>query len=126
MGIAEDFQAFVGNLYIGNRSTISSRYKTITNRLNKDFWNCDSEDLHSFYVGSYGIDTAIGGFSDLDMIFELSAALYYKFFKYTFNCQLALLQAIRSFSPKTHPKSAGNFHCILNQKIARNIGRIVN
>jgi len=105
MGIAEDFQAFLSELAISDRSTISARYRRITNRLNKDFWGYDSEVNNSLYVGSYGRDTAISGFSDLDMIFELPAALYYKFDKYTVNGQSALLQEVRNSLQKTYPSS---------------------
>lgn len=71
MGVGEDFQTFCNNLTINNWGNISARYKAITKRLNIDFWNSFSETDHSLYAGSYGRDTAIRGFSDLDMIFVL-------------------------------------------------------
>ena len=71
MGLAEWFQGFCDNLQVKDGGTISMRYKAITRRLNTDFWTTTSETSHSLYVGSYGRNTAIEGFSDLDMIFQL-------------------------------------------------------
>ena len=51
MGLADWFSTFCGNLQISDGGTISSRYKAITRRLNKDFWDTESETCHSLYVG---------------------------------------------------------------------------
>jgi len=83
MGLADWFSTFCGNLQISDGGTISSRYKAITRRLNKDFWDTESETCHSLYVGSYGRNTAIQGFSDLDMIFELPSSLYFQYDQHT-------------------------------------------
>src|SRR5690606_6007564 len=85
--------------------TISSRYKAITRRLNTDFWNTVSDTSHSLYVGSYGRNTAINGFSDLDMVFELPSTLYFQYDKYAGNGQSALLQAVRNSMRKTYSTS---------------------
>ena len=72
MGLAGWFSTFCNNIQVQDGGTISSRYKTITHRLNTDFWNTESYTSHSLYVGSYGRKTAIQGFSDLDMIFQFA------------------------------------------------------
>src|ERR1017187_9441818 len=72
MGLADWFSTFCANLQIQDDGTISSRYKAITRRLNTDFWSTTSDTAHSFYVGSYGRNTAINGFTDLDIVFELA------------------------------------------------------
>ncbi|HQK35926.1 MAG TPA: hypothetical protein PK074_14485, partial [Spirochaetales bacterium] len=41
------------------RSLISTRYKTITKAVNREFWNSTSDTTHSLYVGSYGRGTAV-------------------------------------------------------------------
>ena len=82
MGVAEWFNTFSSNIQIRDRSLISVRYRNITRRLNLDFWNTSSEVAHSLYVGSYGRNTAIEGFSDLDMIFELPPAKYHQYDRY--------------------------------------------
>ena len=95
MGLADWFSTFCSNIQVHDGGTISSRYKTITRRLNTDFWNKSSETSHSLYVGSYGRNTAIQGFSDLDMIFELPYAVYQQYNSHSGNGQSALLQAVR-------------------------------
>ena len=105
MGLADWFSTFCGNIQVQDKGTISSRYKTITQRLNTDFWNTNSETSHSLYVGSYGRNTAIQGFSDLDMIFQLPYAVYQQYNNYSGNGQSALLQAVRQSIRKRYPSS---------------------
>jgi hypothetical protein len=71
MGLADWFTSFCGNLLVQDGGTISTRYKAITRRLNTDFWITTSDMAHSLYVGSYGRNTAIQGFSDLDMVLRV-------------------------------------------------------
>jgi tRNA nucleotidyltransferase (CCA-adding enzyme) len=84
MGVYNEFYAFKDNYNIGTDliSSIGRRYRRITARLNKDFWDTDSETAHSLYVGSYGRDTAAKGISDLDVGFRLPYDLYAKFDAY--------------------------------------------
>ena len=106
MGLAAWFQTFCSNIQVQDGGTISSRYKTITKRLNGDFWNSTSDTTHSLYVGSYGRNTANQGFSDVDMVFELPSALYYTYDAYKSNGQSALLQAVKTSMAKTYSTSA--------------------
>lgn len=106
MGVADNFRTFCSNLTINNRESISTRYKRITKRLNLDSWDSDSEVNHSWYVGSYGRDTAIRGFSDLDMLFQLPYRYYERYNSYQGNGQSALLQAVRDSLKKTYPSTA--------------------
>ena len=52
MSISRKFEQFCNDIRISNENNIkiSSRYKEITKRLNKDFWDTDSEIYHSLYV----------------------------------------------------------------------------
>ena len=102
MGLADWFSTFCSDIQVQDGGTISSRYKTITRRLNTDFWNTDSETSHSLYVGSYGRNTAIQGFSDLDMIFQLPHSVYQQYNNHSGNGQSALLQAVRQSIQKTY------------------------
>ena len=102
MGLADWFSTFCSNIQVQNRSVISTRYKNITRRLNTDFWNTTSDTSHSLYVGSYGRNTAIEGFSDLDMIFRLPPSVYQQYDKYKGNGQSALLQAVKKSIEKTY------------------------
>lgn len=105
MGLADWFSTFCMNIQVQDGGTISSRYRAITRRLNTDFWNTMSETSHSLYVGSYGRNTAIQGFSDLDMVFELPSPLYFQYNAHDGNGQSALLQVIRSSMRKTYSSS---------------------
>jgi hypothetical protein len=105
MGLADWFSDFDSKLTVQDGGTISNRYKSITKRLNTSYWNTTSDTSHSLYVGSYGRNTAIRGFSDLDMVFELPSALYYQYDKYLVNGQSALLQAVRNSIQITYPTS---------------------
>jgi tRNA nucleotidyltransferase (CCA-adding enzyme) len=53
-------------------------------------------------VGSYGRNTAIQGFSDLDMIFQLPYSVYEAYNRYSGNGQSALLQAVKTSIEKTY------------------------
>ena len=106
MGLADWFSSFCSNIQVQDGGTISRRYRAITHRLNTDFWNTTSETSHSRYVGSYGRNTAIRGFSDLDMVFELPSALYSQYDNHAGNGQSALLQAVRNSMRKTYSSSS--------------------
>lgn len=104
MSVSSQFKSFCSSLNVSQitRSHISDRYERITQRLNYDFWNIDSNKCHSLYVGSYGRGTATKGFSDLDVIFILPYHLYVKYDNYTFNGQSSLLQAVKNSLKKTY------------------------
>ena len=102
MGLADWFSTFCTDLQVDNTGSISNRYKAITRRLNTDFRFTTSDTANSLYVGSYGRNTAIDGFSDLDMIYELPVALYYQYDAYQSNGQSSLLQAVKTSIERTY------------------------
>jgi hypothetical protein len=106
MGLADWFSTFCSTLQVQSTDTISTRYKAITQRLNTDFWDTTSDSAHSLYVGSYGRNTAIEGFSDLDMIMELPNAVYHQYNNHAGNGQSALLQAVKTSIEKTYSKTS--------------------
>lgn len=106
MGLPDWFASFCSNIRVQDGGTISVRYKRITRRLNTDFWATESEMAHSLYTGSYGRNTAIQGFSDLDMLFQLPYSEYAKYDGYSTNGQSALLQAVRASLAGTYASSA--------------------
>jgi hypothetical protein len=71
MSDASLFSDFMSNLIVSNADDISIKYCNITARLNKDFWDSDSDTAHTLQIGSYGRYTAIDGVSDLDMAFAI-------------------------------------------------------
>jgi len=102
VGLSDWFGSFCTNIQVQDGGTISMRYKRITKQLNTDFWNTMSNTSHSLYVGSYGRNTAIKGFSDLDIIFELPSSIYDTYNNYFNNGQSALLQRVRSSLQRTY------------------------
>ncbi len=102
MGLSDWFNTFCSNIRIQDGGTISTRYKNITKRLNTDLWNTTSDTSHSLYVGSYGRNTAINGFSDLDMICQLPYAKYEQYNNHYGNGQSALLQEVKSSIQNTY------------------------
>ena len=106
MGVAEWFSGFCSNLQVQNINTISARYQNITQRLNLDFWDSLSKTNHSLYVGSYGRNTAIKGFSDLDMLMRLPYETYNKYSNYSGNGPSALLQAVKNSILKTYSSTS--------------------
>jgi len=105
MGIGEVFSTFCNNLKVSNTAVISYRYKRITRQLNTDFYNNPNDTYHSIYTGSYGRDTAIDGFSDLDMLFWLHPDDYSRFDNHFGNGQSAMLQEVRRSIRNTYPNS---------------------
>ena len=97
MGISEKFDTFCTNLRMATKvvEDISIRYKQITKRLNIDFYENESDTLHSLYVGSYGRGTEIYT-SDIDMLFILPVTVYQQYNAYAYNGQSALLQAVKN------------------------------
>lgn len=106
MSIATNFNTFCDELKISSdkRSTISSRYNSICTRLNKDFWNMDTNH-GGRYVGSFGRNTANGWVSDIDMIFEMPSSLKSTYDNYTGNGQSAFLQSVKNSLAKTYSTS---------------------
>ena len=102
MALADWFSTFCSNLQIRDGGTIATRYGRLTRRLNTDFWTTTSDTAHSLYVGSYGRNTAIAGFSDVDMIFQLPYSEYVRYTNYSGNGQSALLQAVKASIEKTY------------------------
>lgn len=105
MGVGDWFQTFCGNIRIGpdKRGSIAYRTGRIVGQLNADLRNLDSKTSYRFYVGSYGRSTAIPSVSDVDLLYELPAALYERFDKYQGNGQSALLALVRSSIQNTYP-----------------------
>lgn len=102
MALADWFSTFCSNLQIRNGGTIATRSGNITRRLNTDFWSTTSDTSHSLYVGSYGRNTAISGFSDVDLIFQLPYSVYKQYDEYSGNGQSALLQSVKTSIERTY------------------------
>lgn len=106
MSINEKFTLFCNNIKMSKEDldSISDRYHKITRRINLEYWNSDSNNNHSLYVGSFGRDTEILG-SDIDMLVQLPYSVYEKYNKYQGNGQSALLQDVKKAIEKTYTHS---------------------
>ena len=103
MSVANWFSTFCSNIRIesDDETTIRSRYRQITKRINLEYYNTSSDTAHSLYIGSYGRDTEIFT-SDIDMLVQLPYATYSKFDSYTSNGQSALIQEVKNALAKTY------------------------
>lgn len=103
MSVLNWFDTFNSNILISTTTVgdISYRYKRITKQLNKDFWNSESDTLHSLYVGSYGRGTEIHT-SDIDVLMQLNYDTYLQYNNHQGNGQSALLQAVKTSIEKTY------------------------
>lgn len=86
------------------RQDIARRYRVVTKAINIEYWNINSEVMHSIYVGSYGRGTAIST-SDIDILVELPKTEFDKFDSSMGNGQSRLLQSIRQSIKKAYPRS---------------------
>lgn len=103
---ATHFEQFRKNLAVRNEADISTSYREITKRLNKDYWNgLESDSQHCLQVGSYGRCTAIHGVSDLDMVFELPAKDLERFKKVEGNGPSQMLQEVKRCLQVRYPKT---------------------
>lgn len=103
MSAASLFKDFRSNLTVTNSAAISTSYNNITTRLNKDFWDSDSDTYHTIKIGSWGRHTAINGVSDLDMVFEIPQEDYDRYRKLDANGPSVMLQEVRSSLKDRYP-----------------------
>lgn len=87
-----------------SRDKISKRYKRITKLINNEFWNTESETCNSFYVGSYGRNTAIST-SDIDILIVLPDKEFDEYNNLSGNSQSRLLQAVKDPIKLSYPNS---------------------
>jgi hypothetical protein len=105
MSVATLFQGFQDNLKVKNADDISTKYRNITSRLNRDFWQLESDTEHNLQIGSYGRYTAIDGVSDLDVVFELPFEDWERYKKLKGNVPSTMLQEVRGSLLTRYPDS---------------------
>ena len=71
--------------------------------LNRRYYGSDSRTDHSFFIGSWGKNTAGRPPRDVDLYFVLPVEVYYRFQGHVWNRQSALLQEVKSALAETHP-----------------------
>lgn len=93
--IAASFKKFCSEIHL-HSDEFDTSLKEITKKLNKKYYDNNSEREHLLIVGSIGRGTAVEGVSDIDVIFELPYEVYKRFNAYESNGQSALLQEIKN------------------------------
>lgn len=106
MGLNTWFRKFHENIYIKNDvvEKINLRYRTITNRINKEYWYSDSCTNNSFYTGSYARGTEIKT-SDIDVVVVLPQVVKERFDRRCGNIQSQFLSEVKEKLQKSYPSS---------------------
>lgn len=102
--IAKTFEEFCKSIRLDQR-TFDSSLKEITKKLNKHYYDTDSDIEHLYVVGSVGRGTAVDGVSDVDVIYDLPQEVYERFDGYEGNGQSALLQDVKDVLKERYPKT---------------------
>ena len=77
----------------------------VVNCLNRHYHGVSSETDNSFFIGSWGKQTAIRPPRDVDIYFRLPPAVYHRFQNYVGNRQSALLQEVKNVLSITYPNT---------------------
>lgn len=106
MSVGDWFRTFHNNVYMDSSTvdTVARRYRTITRKVNSEYWFSESETNNSLYVGSYGRATEIYT-SDIDIIVSLPWSVKERFDKRIGNIQSQLLSEIKDKLSQTYPSS---------------------
>lgn len=97
------FKEFLAALTVANAEAISTSYNNITGRLNKDYWESESDVNHSMKIGSWGRHTAINGVSDLDMVFEIPEDDYNRYKNLSGNGPSTMLREVKESLQERYP-----------------------
>jgi len=105
MAVAEWFHEFCESIRVKNTGSIAKRSKAVTRCLSTEFWKSPFDESHTLFIGSYGRNTAIHGFTDLDMLFELPYLIFEKYEQYCGSACAALLQGVCASIRKIFPQA---------------------
>lgn len=106
MALGSDFKSFCNSILLDNRDDMESTAGEIAKKLNKHYYDIDSDSSsHMYIVGSVGRETAIKGSSDLDILFDLPQDVYSEYNGYSSNGQSALLQDVKTVVQERYPKT---------------------
>jgi hypothetical protein len=101
------FTQFDDNLLLTPRQFLDGITKRagIVARLNRSYYGSTSGTDHSFFIGSWGKDTAIRPPRDVDVYFVLPPRVHGRFQSYRWNRQSALLQEVKGILAETYPNT---------------------
>jgi hypothetical protein len=104
IAVRQRFTQFQDNISLTPLQRIDGfkKHAGVANCLNRYYYDLASETENSFFIGSWGKDTAIRPPRDVDFYFLLPPSVYYRFEKHLWNKQSALLQEVKSVLIKTY------------------------
>jgi hypothetical protein len=95
MNVEKTFREFCTRIHLWSTEQFDASLHAIAKKLNRRYYDSESETDHLLIVGSIGRETAVKGVSDVDVIFSLPWEVHARFDKYKGNGQSALLQEVK-------------------------------
>jgi hypothetical protein len=107
IAVRQRFEQFHRNLALTplQQNDGHTKRARVVNCLNRAYYGTNSEIDNSFFVGSWGKDTAIRPPRDVDIYFLLPPAVYNRFQTYAWARQSALLQEVKAKLAITFPNT---------------------
>jgi len=107
IAVKQRFEQFHGNLRLTKAQFLDglTKRKGVAGCLNRHYFDSASETDNSFFVGSWGKDTATRPPRDVDLYFVLPDAVYHRFQNHVWNRQSALLQEVKGVLTKSYPNT---------------------
>ncbi len=105
IAVRQRFTQFNNNLSLTPTQFLDGMTKRngVANCLNRRYYASTSDTDNSFFVGSWGKDTATRPPRDVDLYFVLPVAVHTRFQAHVWNRQSALLQEVKSALTETYP-----------------------
>jgi len=105
IAVRQRFTQFHNNLSLTPTQFLDGMTKRngVANCLNRRYYGSASETDNSFFVGSWGKDTATRPPRDVDLYFVLPVAVHTRFQAHVWNRQSALLQEVKGVLAETYP-----------------------
>ena len=107
IAVRQRFEQFHSNLRLTKAQFLDglTKRKVVAGCLNRHYFDSVSETDNSFFVGSWGKDTATRPPRDVDLFFVLPEAVYHRFQNHIWNRQSALLQEVKGVLTKSYPNT---------------------
>lgn len=107
IAVRERFEQFHRNLALTTLHQLDGHTKraNVVSCLNRAYYNTNAETENSFFIGSWGKDTAIRPPRDVDVYFVLPVTVYHRFQGHVWNRQSALLQEVKNSLAVTFPNT---------------------
>lgn len=98
IAVRQRFEQFHRNLALTTLQQVDGLTKRngVVSCLNRAYYGTYSDTANSFFVGSWGKDTAIRPPRDVDVYFLLPVAVYHRFQSHIWNRQSTLLQEVKN------------------------------